>query len=88
MVYPLHRSTRAARGGALDADRTGRDMDMTAFQDALACDDDARALFHWLAPGHRAAFEAWILEVGDPAGRLARVSQAVEILAGREPTVN
>lgn len=58
-------------------------QDITAFQDALACDDEARAVFGWLAPTHRAEFEAWILEAREPHVRLERVAQAVDMLAGR-----
>lgn len=59
-------------------------QDMMAFQDALACDDEARTVYSWLAPAHRAEFEAWIVSAASEAARRARIGAVVDMLAGRE----
>jgi hypothetical protein len=56
---------------------------LNAFNDALSCDQDAKALYDSLGHGHRAAFHEWITEPPVTAERLARVAEAVNILAGR-----
>ena len=55
-----------------------------AFEDALTCDVEARSNFSFMAPSHQESFVVWILEPEDPTRRLARVAEAIDILACRE----
>lgn len=57
---------------------------INAFQDALACDPDAKALYEDLGGAHRTAFHEWITEPPVVSERLARVAEAIDILAGRK----
>jgi uncharacterized protein YdeI (YjbR/CyaY-like superfamily) len=52
--------------------------------DALACDDEAKRLYAWLTPNHRAEFLSWIGSAPTHSDLLKRVSATVDILAGRD----
>jgi hypothetical protein len=59
---------------------------LNAFKDALSCDHDAKVLYENLGQAHRVAFHEWMTEPAATTDRLARVAEAVNILAGRKPS--
>jgi Bacteriocin-protection, YdeI or OmpD-Associated len=59
-------------------------QDMNLFEDALACDDEARAVFSWLPAAHRAEFVGWIRSATTETAQRRRIGAAVDILAGRD----
>jgi uncharacterized protein YdeI (YjbR/CyaY-like superfamily) len=59
-------------------------QDLNLFEDALACDDEARGLFGWLPETHRAEFIAWIRSAKTETAQRGRIGAAVDILAGRD----
>ena len=59
-------------------------QDLSALNDALKCDDDARQTFVWIGENYQQEFLGWIKSAMTEYESSQRVQVVVDMLAGRD----